>query len=92
MNKPYFCRNFFLTNWRHKRLKKRIDLLLFHGEHFYEFLENEMYQSYFWYQNKCNFVGNTFQLMRHLYSLGKFYVLASDIIARDIHPLKIYMI
>ena len=40
MNQPYFCRNFFLTNWRHKRLKTTIDLLLFYGEHFYGFLES----------------------------------------------------
>ena len=33
MNKPYFCRNFFLTDWCHKRLKNSIDLLLFYGEH-----------------------------------------------------------
>ena len=32
MNKPYFCRNFFLIEWRHKRLKITIDLLLFYGE------------------------------------------------------------
>ena len=37
MNKPHFCRNVFLTDWRHKRLKNTIDLLLFHGEHFYGF-------------------------------------------------------
>ena len=40
MNKPYFCRNFSLTDWRHKRIKNTIDLLLFYGEHFYGFLEN----------------------------------------------------
>ena len=32
MNKPYFCQNFFLTDWRPKRLKNKIDLLLFYGE------------------------------------------------------------
>ena len=37
MNKPYFCRTFFLTYWRHKRLKNTIDLLLIYGEHFYGF-------------------------------------------------------
>ena len=42
MNKPYFCRNFFLTDWRHKRLKNIIDLLLFYGEHFYGFLESDI--------------------------------------------------
>ena len=41
MNKPYFCRNFSLTDWRHKRIKNTIDLLLFYGEHFYGFLESE---------------------------------------------------
>ena len=40
MNKPYFCRNVFLTDWRYKRLKNTIDLMLFYGEHFFEFLEN----------------------------------------------------
>ena len=32
MNKPYFRRNFVLTDWRHERLKNTIDLLLFYGE------------------------------------------------------------
>ena len=40
MNKPYICRNFFHTDWRHKRLKNTIDLLLFYGEHFYGFSES----------------------------------------------------
>ena len=42
MNKPYFCQNIFLKDWRHKRLKKTIDLLLFDGEHFYGFSESVM--------------------------------------------------
>ena len=29
MNEPYFCPNFFLTDWRHKRLNNTIDLSLF---------------------------------------------------------------
>ena len=29
-----------LTDWRHKRLENTIDLLLFYGEHFYEFSES----------------------------------------------------
>ena len=37
MNKPYFCRNFFLIDWCHKRVKNTIDLLLFYGEHFVDF-------------------------------------------------------
>ena len=40
MNKPYFCRNFFPTDWRHKCLKNKIDLLLFYREHFYRFLKS----------------------------------------------------
>ena len=40
MNKPYFCRNFFLTDWRHKRLKNKIDLLLFYRENFYGISES----------------------------------------------------
>ena len=40
MNKPYFCRNFSLTDCCHKRLKNAIYLLLFYGEHFYGFSES----------------------------------------------------
>ena len=42
MNKSYFCRNFFLTDWRHKRFKNTIDPLLFYGEHFYGFSESDI--------------------------------------------------
>ena len=42
MNKPDFCRIFFLTDWRHKRLKNTIDLLLFYSEHFYGFSESDI--------------------------------------------------
>ena len=41
MNKPYFWGNFFLTDWRHKRLKITIDLLIFYGEHVSGFSESE---------------------------------------------------
>ena len=41
MNKQHFCQFFFLTDWRHKRLKNTIVLLLFYGEHFYGFSESE---------------------------------------------------
>ena len=44
MNKPYFCQNFFLIDWRHKRLKNIIGLLLFYGEHFYGFSESDTIQ------------------------------------------------
>ena len=43
MNKPYFSRIFFLTDWRHKRLKNTIDLLLFYGENFNGFSESELH-------------------------------------------------
>ena len=42
MNKPYLCRNFFLTDWRHKRLKNTINLL-FYKKHFYEFSESVLW-------------------------------------------------
>ena len=45
MNKPYFCQNFFLIDWRHKRLKNIIGLLLFYGEHFYGFSESDTIQN-----------------------------------------------
>ena len=40
MNKPYFCRNVFLTDWRHKRLKNKTDLYSFYREHFYGISES----------------------------------------------------
>ena len=42
MNKPYFCRNFFLIDWRHRPLKNTIYLLLFYGEHFHGFSESDL--------------------------------------------------
>ena len=42
MSMPYFCRNFFLIDWRHERLKNTIDLFLFYGEHFYGFSESDL--------------------------------------------------
>ena len=42
MNKPYFCRNFFPTDWRDKCLKNKIDLLLFYREYFYGFSESDL--------------------------------------------------
>ena len=41
-DKPYFCRIFFLIDWRHKCLKNTIDLFLFYGEHFYGFSESAL--------------------------------------------------
>ena len=42
MNKPYFCPNFFLIDWRHKRLKNTIYLLLFYEEPLCGFSESDM--------------------------------------------------
>ena len=41
MNKPDFCRNFFLTDLRHKHLKNTKELLLLYGKHFYGFSESD---------------------------------------------------
>ena len=46
MNEPYLCRNFFLIDWRHKRLKNTIDLLLLYGENFYGFSERGLSHSF----------------------------------------------
>ena len=53
MNKPYFCRDFFLIDSRHKRLKNTTDLLLFYEEHLYGFSESDrnvlyMFKGAFW--------------------------------------------
>ena len=42
MNKLYFYRNLFVIDWRHKRLKNTIYLLLFYEEHLYAFLRKVM--------------------------------------------------
>ena len=44
MNKSCFCRNFFLRDWRHKRPKNTIDLLLFYGENFYGFSKRDLWK------------------------------------------------
>ena len=41
MNKPYFCRNFFLIDWRQKRLKNTMDIFLCYEKHFYGFSESD---------------------------------------------------
>ena len=41
MNNPYLYRNFFLTDWRNKRLKNIIDLLLFDRDNFYGFSQSD---------------------------------------------------
>ena len=47
MNKPSFCWNFFLIDWRHKCLKNTIDIFLFYGQHFNIFLESDLPASSF---------------------------------------------
>ena len=44
MNKLYFCWNVFLIDWCHKHLKNTMDLLLFYREHFYGFLESDLWK------------------------------------------------
>ena len=41
---PYFCRFFFLKDWRHKRVKNTVDLLLLYGEHFYGFSKSDLWK------------------------------------------------
>ena len=41
MSKPYFCITFSLADLRHKRLKNKVELLLFYREHFYRFSESD---------------------------------------------------
>ena len=50
-----FAEIFFLIDWNHKRLKNTIDLLLFYGEHLYEFLDSEV-------KNHPNFVFRQFHV------------------------------
>ena len=54
MNKPYFCRNFFLIEWRHKRLKNIIDISLFYGELSYGFSESVLMISCLRHFNRKN--------------------------------------
>ena len=65
MNKPYFRRNFFLTDWGYKRLKNKIDLLLFYRKHFYGFSE-----SVFMLGEKES-LGSRLRLLRASCCLGK---------------------
>ena len=66
MNKPYFCPNFVLTDWRHKRLKNTNDLLLFYGEPFYGLSESELIKTY-WKSENFKVIGlAVFQQSRKL--------------------------
>ena len=67
MNKPYFCRNFFLTDWRHKRLKNKIDLLLFYREHFYGFSESELVSTNFMLFWLATFFSLAMHYLRHIF-------------------------
>ena len=68
MNKSYFCRNFFLIDWCHKRLKNTIDLSLFYGEHFYGFLESDL-----WKRWKKTFILQQTHLYIQATDILKFY-------------------
>ena len=54
MNKPYLCRIVYLIDWRHKRLKNTIDLLLFYREHFYGFSESDTTKIVASDRDRCN--------------------------------------
>ena len=49
-----FAEMFFLKDWRHKRLKNTIDLLLFYGEYFYGFSESEYVKCEMWEFSACS--------------------------------------
>ena len=61
MNKPYFCQKIFLIEWRRKRLKNTIELLLFYGELSRGFSESVLIISFLLHFNRKNKIkkGNT---------------------------------
>ena len=78
MNKSYFVSSkFFLTDWRHKRLKNTIDLLLFHGEHFYEFSESENEKNNSISHNLDNWfiIVRKIKILLRVFKTGKVYIL-----------------
>ena len=57
MNKPYFRRNFFLTDWRHKRLRNKIDLLESDiGLYSAAKLEGRLFQNYIYHRSLNIFI------------------------------------
>ena len=44
MDKLYLCQNIFFIDWCHKCLKNTTDLFLFYREHFYGFLESDLWK------------------------------------------------
>ena len=57
----------FLIDWRHKRLKNTIDLLLFYGEHFYGSLVSDL-----WKPRKKTYHNKQIYGQRHFYVLWSF--------------------
>ena len=83
MNEPYFCRNFFFIDWCHKRLKNKIDLLLFYREHFYGFLGSDLWKSQ---KKKHSFHNKHIYIYiqsRTFWSFMKFYF---------VHIVKVYFV
>ena len=65
MNKPYFCRIIFLTDWRHEGLKNTINRLLFYAEH-YPWIFGKYHNFYI------------FELMIHLLTEEDFFNIHAD--------------
>ena len=89
INKPYYCRDFFLTDWRHKCLKNTMDLLLFYGEYFYGFSESDLRKRrkkniHFNISNKhiCIYGSRTF------WSFMKFYFVHIFFFLIGMHPMQ----
>ena len=61
-NKPYFCRNFFLADWCHKRLKNTIDLLLF------------LQKTLLWIFGKCTMIYDVYDRLLFHFNEPTFYV------------------
>ena len=67
MNKPHFCRNFFLTEWRHKSLINKTDLLLFYREYFHGFSESELVSTNFMLFWLATFFSLAMHYLRHIF-------------------------
>ena len=72
----WICRTsakfFILIDWRHKRLKNIIDVFLFCGEHFYGFLEGDLWKRW---KKKKTFHNKHIYIYRSqtFWSFRKFY-------------------
>ena len=58
------AKNFFLTDWHHRRLENTIDLLLFYREHFYGFSESDKGRFFHAKSRSCD---NKFHATKFIY-------------------------